>query len=85
MKSEQRKNGAAFPVSDTVHPNIRQLHGQVEYGTSDMALRDWFAGQALVGLINNPETFGCTGSTTIAEFAYLLADDMLSVRAGGEK
>jgi len=45
-----------------------------------MSLRDWFAGQAMVGILANdsepsPEKVG-----SIAQQAYILADAMLSQR-----
>lgn len=45
-----------------------------------MTLRDWFAGQALVGLMLTP---GCLGINRISvtESAYSMADEMLKARA----
>ena len=40
--------GPAFPVPDTYHPN-----GQVQFGSNGISARDWFAGQALSGLIRS--------------------------------
>lgn len=59
--------GPAFPVSEW-----NWLHG--------MHLRDWFAGQALVGLA----PLECT-SEIIAKSAYQLADAMIAARALIEK
>lgn len=66
--------GPAFPMPDTYHAN-----GQVEYGTTGMYLRDWFAGQALIMLPHH----GCaadldTAHTALA--AYQIADAMLKAR-----
>lgn len=44
----------------------------------DKDLRDWFAGQALAGLVANTRT--TTFSDTVAEMAYKLADAMLAER-----
>jgi hypothetical protein len=49
-------------------------------------LRDWFAGQALPGVLTVLRTWGKDGSPTIestddmAKMAYLLADSMLKER-----
>ena len=47
-----------------------------------MSLRDWFAGQALVGLVINPSM--CSPECPISHRAYELADAMLAAREGGE-
>ena len=41
-------------------------------------LRDWFAGQALVGLLANPETI--PDSNLITTASYRLADEMMKAR-----
>jgi hypothetical protein len=46
-----------------------------------MALRDWFAGQALAGWVACPETTGEPESG--AEYSYKIADAMLAERAKG--
>ena len=51
------------------------------YATQDgMGLRDWFAGQALVGVIARPSHLRVTDAKLIAEQAYLIAQAMLVVR-----
>ena len=55
------------------------------FGERGMSLRDWFAGQALAGLIACPNTSG--GEKDFARNAYKLADAMLAereTRKGGE-
>ena len=44
-----------------------------------MTLRDWFAGQALVGIATEPE--GCRKPSEWAKFAYDAADEMIKARA----
>jgi hypothetical protein len=51
-------------------------HGYV--GRDGMTLRDWFAGQALVGLIADPSRDGSTDDR--ARYAYAYADAMLRAR-----
>lgn len=62
----------AFPVrwEDMAHSNSH--HG--------MTLRDWFAGQALAGLLVNGG--GATWDTDATD-AYKAADAMLTARKGG--
>jgi hypothetical protein len=57
----------AFPTGD--HNNF-----------TGMTLRDWFAGQALVGLYANPGTMDLS-SGMIAATAYSMADAMMKERA----
>jgi hypothetical protein len=44
-----------------------------------MTLRDWFAGQALAGLLGN-SNYGPPNSKEDANMAYLIADAMLKAR-----
>ena len=70
--------GAAFPCvrngKETTIP------------TNGMSLRDWFAGQALIGIMSNYTTakFGATDAD-VARAAYDYADAMLASRRGGAK
>jgi hypothetical protein len=64
--------GPAFPVPDSHHAN-----GQVQYGANGMTLRDWFAGQALQGLLARAKT---SDGGAIAKDAYTLADAMFEAR-----
>jgi hypothetical protein len=59
----EKNGGCAFPVSGYI--------GQ--YG---MTLRDWFAGQALVGVMVDGEL----GANSAAELCYRFADAMLKER-----
>jgi len=70
--------GPAFPVPDSHHAN-----GQVQYGANGMTLRDWFAGQALAGLLASPRgpvDGGAITDSWVAENAYIVADAMLRAR-----
>lgn len=49
-----------------------------EYGNLGMSLRDYFAGQALAGMLANPEL--PTDAEYIAKWSYLNADAMLAER-----
>lgn len=67
--------GPAFPVPDSHHAN-----GQVQYGANGMTLRDWFAGQALAGLLAATDLSGT--HALYAEESYEFADAMLKARGG---
>jgi hypothetical protein len=60
--------GPAFPPMH--NPDTHQ---------SGMSLRDWFAGQALAGLLADPNVLG--GAPEVANTAYRFADAMLEARA----
>lgn len=71
-------NPPAFPT--TLHPD--SADGQ---GMSGMMLRDWFAGQALAGLMANEDTPFASDHAEIhpgliASAAYEVADAMLGER-----
>ncbi len=66
------KESPAFPVP---------MPGTGEY-CSGMTLRDWFAGQALAGLMVPPLSLS-GDPDSVATLAYQLADGMLEARKGG--
>lgn len=68
--------GSAFPVED-----------QGTHGTYGMSLRDWFAGQALSGILAGgfADTIphdDVNGGFDAAFFAYQYADAMIATRKG---
>jgi hypothetical protein len=67
--------GPAFPVQALASPG-----SEVAWG---MSLRDWFAGQALVGMLACPDVSGDRES--IAKSAYTYADTMLRARERGQE
>jgi len=62
--SEIDDGGSAFP-----HPTSPQIKG--------MTLRDWFAGQALIGVVSH-DAHRFTSGLALAQRAYLLADAMIA-------
>lgn len=81
MAKAPNDGGPAFPVP---HLSQNQASGETTLHEhfGGMSLRDWFAGQALVGM-----GAGSTGlAITVEQFAsqsYLLADAMLAERERG--
>ena len=78
--STQNDGGPAVPV--TVEGN----QGPVAY--PGMTLRDYFAGQALVGFLSsyaNPGAFAVPQTEEWANKAYQYADAMLAARSGERK
>lgn len=65
--------GAAFPSERTIHA-VDNRPG--------MTLRDWFAGQALLGLLSNPNV-GEAQQAALA--AYIMADKMMAERGKEHK
>lgn len=67
--------GYAFPQSETL--------GSVSHSTGGLTLRDYFAGQALSGLLANPNYEGQAFSYragSIEADSYYIADAMLKAR-----
>ena len=77
MSQSKDDGGPAYPHSfeDTIgHPNWLQSQG--------MTLRDWFAGQAIMGLCADPSNHELfDGPDDAAENAYAIADAMLAERS----
>jgi hypothetical protein len=69
----------AFPCFNNADWEYNWLH-------KGMTLRDWFAGQALVGLIGGDGELnvyaGDKGEVKVAQDAYLIADAMMKARGG---
>lgn len=68
MKNQIEDGGPAFPISQ--YQNMRQSEG--------LSIRDWMAGQALIGYIQDSKI---TGAYKIfSQHAYAMADAMLVAR-----
>ena len=59
--------GPAFPITE---------YGLQGY--SGMSLRDWFAGQALAGMLRNQSAYGSPSNA--GEWSYQFADAMIEAR-----
>lgn len=78
MSTPQKTTNAATAFPDTV--SVEQLRGKTiiqPITSGGMSLRDWFAGQALAGVLAN-----CTAISTqdAAQWAMQFADAMLEAR-----
>jgi hypothetical protein len=71
-----KDGGPAFPING----HIGSDGNFIELPTQGMTLRDYFAGQALAGMLADPSV-GTTEQT--AECAYDMADAMLAAREKG--
>jgi hypothetical protein len=79
MSNWRDNGGPAFPQNDLSSYGM----GPAECSNGGMTLRDWFAGQALVGLLANERINASDGAYTpkmAAEDAYTTADAMLGAR-----
>lgn len=65
--------GSAFPRAGFSDGD----QGVLDDGDHGMSLRDWFAGQALIGLAGQDSSW-----SQIAKGAYIAADAMLKARGG---
>ena len=72
--------GPAFPGT-TSQPNERGVYYPVHH--QGMSLRDWFAGQALSGLVGKPERVNSESMRECVDVAYWVADAMLEYRSKG--
>lgn len=65
----------AFPT-----PDIENRNGDIQYGSSGMTLRDYFAAKALQALIHETHARIAISPAMVAEEAYGYADAMLDAR-----
>jgi hypothetical protein len=77
MSAEINDGGPAFPQAGHTLPS-----GNYEWPVEGMSLRDWFAGQALAGLVFHND-YGARSDDEIANGAYAYADAMIAARKGG--
>lgn len=76
--SEHNDGGPAFP-SPPLRYQVGDDGTEIRLlGFHGMSLRDWYAGQALVGLLACPESEGTI--KTMADYAYEYADAMMKRR-----
>jgi hypothetical protein len=84
MNTAIKDGGPAFPHAQRLWDNDAQ--SWAVHSVGGMTLRDYFAGQALAGALQNYTTskFGCT-EKEVALGAYRYADAMLAARKEGEQ
>lgn len=86
MSDRPKDGGPAFPVPSTPDPGSGNPHPIVTDGAgyAGMSLRDWFAGQALVGMAHYERSQGGLRMDgdygDLAAVAYGMADAMLAER-----
>lgn len=79
--------GPAFPRTGYDFNTVGQYGTVVPPTTPGMSLRDWFAGQALAGMLSNgfaPKVVNAPQDVkewNYAKFAYTVADAMLAERS----
>lgn len=77
MSEPIQDGGPAFPQNDLSGYGM----GPAEKNNGGMSLRDWFAGQALAGMLADPNIRGGDGLwPLVAGDAYKAADAMLAAR-----
>lgn len=85
MSTPINDGGPAFPEIRTQQENENRGTQFEVYSAGGMTLRDWLAGQALVGILACPTDFGeRTTKKLRAEYAYQCADEMLAAREKGK-
>jgi len=92
VESEKPFNPPAFPCEAQGNRSVPPEHDHLQTGIHSskfpgMTLRDYFAGQALAGILSDAEPLGDFTPEEIAaevkqgaEFCYLCADAMLAAR-----
>jgi hypothetical protein len=77
MSNQINDGGPAFPMNASTGDPRDGVYCQ-----NGMSLRDWFAGQALAGLLSEPK-YTPEMPHRYAKASYIMADAMLKARGGG--
>ncbi len=93
MSGEDKSGGAAFPRQQWIHPQGSDYG--IDYGETGMTMRQWYAGQALIGEIASMTTeesvaatveaahkAGRTIEAQVAFNCFKLADSMIAAEKG---
>jgi hypothetical protein len=81
-EQEINNGGPAFPT----HENVNDPRSDGFLSTPGMSLRDWFAGQALAGLVSrHTDDVDDILASVIVDEALLIAGAMLAARKAGAK
>lgn len=81
MNDDQYDGGPAFPQHIPVSQRVDSIEGYLKHA-GGMTLRDWFAGQALIGVLKARNGFLVdVGTENVAPWAYQVANAMLKERA----
>lgn len=68
------------PHNPSAFPHLVPHNPDFAYSATGMTLRDWFAGQALTGLLAGRQPNNAYPAEHIAETSYAMADVMLAAR-----
>jgi hypothetical protein len=80
MSMKPNDGGAAFPASRAHFSHDGDRLTTTDWQTG-MTLRDYFAGQALMSMLNRPQDITDNTPDLAAELSYRIADAMLAQRA----
>lgn len=73
--------GPAFPQAIAFNRNGEAVYSGMYFQEGPgMSLRDWFAGMALQGIMNNTNAFANMSDKAVAENCWKAADAMLAAR-----
>jgi len=78
-----KDSGLVFPAYDVIHDVNTGRFAGLGTKSEGISLRDYFAGQALVGLLASETPTKCEKADRNAKDAYIVADAMLAEREKG--
>lgn len=81
MIYNEKNGGAAFPSQPVMEMSQSHFAQPIYHRADGMSLRDYFAGNALIGLCANDRWNATNQVESVVRSAYELADAMLAERA----
>ncbi len=80
MSAPTNDGGYVYPTPMVISPSGDRIHPITDYGPhGGMSLRDWFAGQALAGMMAHKDSSKWTRNE-VAGDCYAYADAMIAAR-----
>ena len=84
MSAEEPPDHVHNGANESAYPSFAEINGKEVVGGNGMTMREWYAGQALMGLMANSDLADMMSKTGVAtykmaEICFMMADGMIHV------